>query len=146
MSCLRAVQQAYRERAKAEKLVSTVDKVTNLRELREASKQQARNFLEEKRIQAIKKKDNDANDTIEALERRVNHEKAERDRRKEIRLKSRELSKSSLKDKSFMVDFTGQHTSISNALIRHDRQAKDDFTLQSRQNHVDGERDYNKHR
>ncbi|XP_071802492.1 uncharacterized protein [Asterias amurensis] len=145
MSCLRAVQQAYRDRAKAEKLVSTVDKVTNLRELREASKQQARNFLEEKRLQAIKKKDNDANDNIEAIERRVNHEKAERERRKETRLKSRELSKSSLRDKSFMVDFTGQHTSISNALIRHDRQAKDDFTLQSRQNQVDGERDCNKH-
>ncbi|XP_038063508.1 uncharacterized protein LOC119734216 [Patiria miniata] len=144
MSCLRAVQQAYRDRAKAEKLVSTVDKVVSLREMKESSKQRARNFLEEKRLQALKKKDMDANSIAESLERRANLEKVEKAQRKERRSKSHEMSKSFSQDKSFAVDFTGQHTSISNALLRHDRQAKDDMALQGNRDTVEGERDHNK--
>ncbi|XP_022085158.1 uncharacterized protein LOC110976310 [Acanthaster planci] len=145
MSCLRAVQQAYRDRAKVEKLASTVDKVMSLREMRESSKQRARNFLEEKRLQALKKKDVDASTIVDSLERQANLEKIEKAKRKERRSKSQELSKTFNHDKSFAVDFTGQNTSISNALIRHDRQAKDEMSLQAKKDMVEGEREHNKH-
>lgn len=124
MACLRAVQQAYRDREKAEKSASKTEYVSQLREQRQDGRRRSHNILEEKRIRAIKQKDIDLNSIADCLESQVVKEDKEMKSRKFRRSKSCEVSRNYQQQMEFSSDFITQQTSISNALLKHDRQAK----------------------
>ncbi len=132
MSCLRAVQQAYRDREKAEKHASKQDYVARLREQREEGRRRAHNILEDRRLHAIKQRDIALNEIADCLEKQVTREQTDLASRKHKRAKSHEITKNFNRDVKFATDFLGQQTSISNALQKHDRSNKTDERLQSK--------------
>ncbi|XP_072015382.1 uncharacterized protein [Amphiura filiformis] len=142
MSCLRAVQQAYRDREKAEKRASKQDYVARLREQREEGRRRGHNILEDRRLNAIKQKDIDLNDVADSLEKQVTREQADFESRKQRRSKSHEITKSFHKEVKFSTEFIGQQTSISNALQKHDHSNKFEEKVQGNVAIVQTHRDH----
>ena len=49
-----------------------------------------------------------------------------------LQVRSSDVNKTVRNEHSFMLEFNCQHTSVSNALLRHDRQAKNDDSKTNR--------------
>lgn len=124
MSCLFAVHQAYKDREKAEKTASKMEHILNMRDERDRAKERIKLYHDEKRSAAIKQRDFERAKTLEQLEKREMMRLNYLDRRHELKNKSADLTKSYKQDYTFITEFNNQHTSVSNALMRHDRQAK----------------------
>ncbi|KAH9500747.1 hypothetical protein Btru_076384, partial [Bulinus truncatus] len=124
LSCLMAVHKAYNEREKAEKAAAKIENVLGLREERLRSQDRVNLYREQRRLQVLKARDLERSQIIEQLEK---HERSKinfLDKQQERKVRSSDLTKLSRNNQSFVVDFNSQHTSVSKALLRHDRQAR----------------------
>ncbi|XP_071948102.1 uncharacterized protein [Antedon mediterranea] len=145
MSCLRAVQQAYKDRTRMEKANARMDYVIGLREQREEGKLRAKTILEEKRQQAIQKNDKDQADMAKQREQQLLQEKKALKKRKAVLTRSQSFTHKLKSDRMFLVEFNGQHTSISNALLQHDKTAKREEDLQNVQDFTEAEKERHRH-
>ena len=136
MSCLFAVHQAYKDREKAEKTASKMEHILSMRDERDRAKERIKIYHEEKRSNALKQRDAERAKTLEQLEKREMLRLNYLDKRHEIKNKSADLSRSYRQDYTFITEFSNQHTSVSNALLRHDRQAKFEDHIQSKTDFV----------
>lgn len=136
MSCLFAVHQAYKDREKAEKTASKMEYILSMREERDRAKERIKMYHDEKRTNALKQRDLERAKTLESLERREMMRLNYLDRRHEVKNKSTDLTKSYRADYTFITEFSNQHTSVSKALMRHDRQAKYEDHIQSKTDFV----------
>ena len=139
MSCLFAVHQAYKDREKAERTANKMEHILSMREERDRAKERIKMYHDEKRSSALKERDLERARTIENLEKREMMRLQYLDRRHEVRNKSVDLTKSYRADNTFITEFSNQHTSVSKALMRHDRQAKYDDHIQSKTDFVLGQ-------
>ena len=132
LSCLRAVQQAYRDREIAEKTSQRVESVLGMRDSRETGKDRVRLFRDERRAQIMKDRDREQKRLLEAMEKQELSRINQLDHSITRKTRSSHFSKSRRGERSFVSDFNVQNTSVSNALMRHDRQAQHEDALQSR--------------
>jgi hypothetical protein len=130
-SCLRAVEQAYKDRAKAEKNAQKQDFVMSMRDQKEAAKERVRLFNDEKRSKTLKEREKETKKTSEAIENRELQRIGYIDKSTELRNKSALFNKSRKGELTFISDFNAQNTSVSNALLRHDRLARKEDKLQA---------------
>ena len=130
LACLRAVQHAYRERERADAVSSKAITVAQLREDREQSKERVRVFKQEYKEASLRRRVRDGVRTAEALKERQAKEVIEHERLSTARAVTAEQVKSRRADLAFIADFNCQHTSISNALQRHDRVSQRDERAQ----------------
>lgn len=126
ISSLLAVHQAYRDREKAERSAAKMENILNLRDEKDRAKERIRLFNEEKRNQALRRRDQERAQMLEALERREMKRLSYLDRKHDLKARSSEMSRSFKADFTFITEFSTQHTSVSNALMRHDKQTKQD--------------------
>lgn len=136
MSCLFAVHQAYKDREKAERTAAKMEHIMSMRDERERAKERIKMYHDEKRTNALKQRDMERAKTLEHLEKREMQRLNYLDRRHELKNKSADLTKSFRQDFTFITEFSNQHTSVSNALMRHDRQAKCEDDLQNKMEFV----------
>lgn len=139
MSSLKAVMQAYRDRETSDKDSAKSDKVAMIREQKAEGKLRAKEFLEEKRLKAMQKRDKEITNISHAYERQANREIDELEKRRELRSKDSEIKGRVRKENTFSHEFGSQHTSISNALLRHDRQARGEKLLQEKEDFAHAE-------
>lgn len=124
LSCLKAVHKAYEERNKAEKQAAKMEFVMRMKEDRENAKERIRMYNDERRLKSLKDRESDRRSMLDYIENRdVQHMKYI-NRKKDVRLKSSQQQRSRRGEMTFMKDFNAQNTSVSNALLRHDRQAR----------------------
>lgn len=124
ISSLLAVHQAYRDREKAERSAARIENILKLHDEKDRAKERIRLFNEEKRNQALRKRDQERANMLEALERREMRRLSYLDKRHDIKARSSEMSRTFKADFTFITEFSTQHTSVSNALMRHDKQTK----------------------
>ncbi|KAK3088682.1 hypothetical protein FSP39_022332 [Pinctada imbricata] len=136
ISSLLAVHQAYKDREKAERTAAKMEHILNLRDERDRAKERIRLFQDEKRKQALKRRDQERARMLEALEKREMKRIGYLDRRADIKVKSSDISRSFKADFTFITEFSNQHTSVSNALMRHDKQAKQEDTFSNKSEFV----------
>ncbi|KAL5011315.1 hypothetical protein ScPMuIL_009866 [Solemya velum] len=136
MSCLFAVHQAYRDREKAEKSAARMEHILSLKDERDRAKERIRLYHEEKRNHALKQRDYERARMLDSLEKRELMRLSYLDRRQDIRNKSSGVSRSYKADHTFLTEFSNQHTSVSNALMRHDRQSQYDDQIMSKSDFV----------
>lgn len=130
LACLRAVQHAYRERERADTVSSKAITVAQMREDREQAKERVKIFKQEYKEASLKRRVRDGVRTTEALKERQAKEVIEHERLSTARAVTAEQLKSRRADWAFISDFNCQHTSISNALQRHDRASQRDERVQ----------------
>jgi hypothetical protein len=123
-SCLRAVEQAYKDRAKAEKQVQKQEFIMGLRDQKEAAKDRVRLFNDERRSKTLKEREKETKKTSEVIEKRELQRIGYIDKSTELRNKSSVFNKGRKGELTFISDFNAQNTSVSNALLRHDRLAR----------------------
>ena len=138
ISSLLAVHQAYRDREKAEKTAAKMEYILNLRDERDRAKERIRLFQDEKRKQALRRRDQERARMLEALEKREMKRLSYLDRRADFKAKSSDISRSFRQDFTFITEFSNQHTSVSNALMRHDKQAKQEDNNSQKMDYVQG--------
>lgn len=130
MACLRAVQQAYRDRAVSELKTARNDKVAQIREERETAKDRVRAFKQEYQQATLRKRLRDGVKTAEALKERATLRMEQNERLNTARAVTAEQRRSRQADFAFVNDFSCQQTSVSNALLKHDRATYKEETLQ----------------
>ncbi|XP_074661836.1 uncharacterized protein LOC141914513 [Tubulanus polymorphus] len=140
-SCLQAVQNAYKERARAERTAIKMERIMNRRDDRDAAKQRIKIYQEEKRQNILKQRRRENARVVELLEQREVRRLHDVDRAHEIRNKVKEMAKNLLNEYTFVSDFCTQHTSVSNALTRHDRQVRREDSLNDNNDRVQANRD-----
>lgn len=126
LSCLLAVQKAYQDRENAEKLTAKKEHVKILRDERQRAKESIRFYLQQKRIRLMHKQDLDQASLLDQLEKKELQQLNYLDRQHEAKGWATAMTRSHYANKTFMTEFNSQHTSVSNALLRHDRQAKNE--------------------
>jgi len=142
MACLRAVQQAYRDRAESERKSNKNEKVAQMREEREAAKERVRAYKQEYQQATLRKRLRDGVKTAEALKERASLLLEENERLNTARAVTAEQRKSIQADLAFINDFACQQTSVSNALLKHDRTTHREETLQEASELVRKEKDH----
>ena len=130
LACLRAVQYAYRERERADALSSKASTVAQLRENREQAKERVKIFKQEYKEASLRRRVRDGVRTAEAFKERQAKQVIDHERLSTARAVTAEHVKSRRADLAFITDFNCQHTSISNALQRHDRVSQKDERAQ----------------
>eukprot|EP00116_Pleurobrachia_bachei_P001807 sb/3462069/ len=134
LSCLRAVQQAYKNRAQVEANAARQDRVLLQRHQHKVTLARVDAIKNATRIEALHKRELDDTRIRESI-----YKQHDAERREVLALvKKREERKREAKDrkqyKQFMIDFSCQNASLSKALARHDRRAiRDDNTAASQE-------------
>lgn len=141
LACLQAVQHAYRERERADAVSAKANTVAQLREDREQAKERVRVFKQEYKEASLRRRVRDGVRTAEALKERQAKEVMEHERLSTARAVTAEQVKSMRADLAFITDFNCQHTSISNALQRHDRVSQKDERVQEIEDFVRKEKE-----
>lgn len=124
LSCLHAIQQAYKDREKSEKQAAKADYIANMRDNREAAKERITRYHDQKRSKSLKTREKDQKLLIEMMEKREMLRLKNLNKTQEKRSQSSHHSKQRRGELTFMSEFSTQKTSVSNALLRHDRQAR----------------------
>ncbi|KAK7095264.1 leucine-rich repeat and IQ domain-containing protein 3-like isoform X2 [Littorina saxatilis] len=132
LSCLFAVQKAYRDREKAEKATAKMEYIMAMREERQRAKERIYMYQDEKRNQAIRKSDQDRARILDQMEKRELLRLKYLDKQQELKSRVNDISKSLQADNTFTVEFNTQQTSVSKALLRHNRQARFEGRLSTR--------------
>lgn len=132
MSCLRAVQQAYRDREKMEQHALKMEYVMSMKEQRENSRDRVKLFGDEKRNLALRERTHEQKKMMEDVDRKDMQRMSYLERSGEKRVKSSQHWKLRRGEMTFTTDFNVQNTSVSNALMRHDRQAVQEDKLQEK--------------
>ncbi|KAK7504361.1 hypothetical protein BaRGS_00004227 [Batillaria attramentaria] len=136
LSCLVAVQKAYKDREKAEKATARMEYILAMRDERQRAKERIHMYHDEKRNQAIRRRDQDRARILDQMEKQELKRLNYLDRQHESKSRAVDLAKSFQADNTFMTEFNSQHTSVSKALLRHDRQARLEDKLSSRKGQV----------
>lgn len=121
LACLRAVHRAYRERERAITLSSKAIAVGQMRENREQAKERVIAFKQDYKEASLRRRARDSVRTTEMLKQRQAKEISELERLSTARAMTAEQLRARRADVAFVADFNCQQTSISNALLRHDR-------------------------
>lgn len=124
ISSLLAVHQAYRDREKAEQTAAKMEHILNMRDERDRAKERIKIHNDEKRNMALRKRDAERAQMLDALERKEMKRLNYLEKRNDLKAKSTDLNRSYKTDFAFITEFNNQHTSVSNALMRHDKQAR----------------------
>ena len=132
LSCLRAVQQAYKDRERMERQVQRMECVLSLRDQRENARDRIKVYHDAKRAHVLKERDADQKKILEEFDRKDTQIMTYLEKSGELRSKSSQHWRKRRGEISFTTDFNVQNTSVSNALMRHDRQAKQEDKLQER--------------
>ncbi|GFO39888.1 leucine-rich repeat and iq domain-containing protein 3 [Plakobranchus ocellatus] len=132
LSCLMAVHKAYKDREKAEKMAAKMENILGMREERQRAKDRISLYHDERRAQVLRARDMDRARIIDRLEKRELQRLNFLDKQQEYKVRSSDVNKSIRTEQSFMLEFNSQHTSVSNALLRHDRQAKHEDSRNNR--------------
>ena len=130
LSCLHAIQQAYKDREKIEQKSAKMEYVLTMREQRDAAKQRIKLYKDEQRNKTLHQRAGDHKKLVETLEKRNMLSMSYLDRRGEHRHRTSLASRERRKELTFVQDFNVQNTSVSNALLRHDRQTKHEDKIQ----------------
>ncbi|CAL1544608.1 unnamed protein product [Lymnaea stagnalis] len=136
LSCLMAVHKAYKQREKAEKSAAKIENNLGMREERLRARDRIYMYHEQRRAQILKSRDIERSQIVEQLEKRELQRLNSLDKQQECKVRSADISKLSKANQAFMQEFNSQHTSVSNALLRHDRQAKWEDTRTHKKNKV----------
>ena len=126
LSCLLAVERAYKERERAEKSMAKIEKIVQHREQREAARRRVQAYKDEKRMAVILERQKDKVRALEVLEQQELHRLHYLDKAQELRERAQRYKQSMSKEQTFVHDFTTQQTSISQALLKHDRASRAD--------------------
>ncbi|KAK6196198.1 hypothetical protein SNE40_001468 [Patella caerulea] len=140
MSCLFAVQKAYKEREKAEKAAAKMEHILNVRDEKVRAKERIHLYHQEKRNRALKHKDQDQSRILETLENREIDRLNYIDKRQDLMSKTSDMSRNRRQAQEFITEFNNQHTSVSNALMKHDRQARQEDKSANKFDFVQGHR------
>ena len=132
MSCLHAVQQAYKDRQKMEQQASRLEYVLSMKEQREVARDRIKVFQDDKRSQVMKERALDQKRLLEEVDKHDLNRITYLEKNGELRSKSSQYWRQRRGELTFMTDFNVQNTSVSNALMRHDRQAVQEDKLQER--------------
>ncbi|XP_005095281.1 uncharacterized protein LOC101845313 [Aplysia californica] len=136
LSCLMAVHKAYREREKAEKAAARMENILGMREERQRAKDRINMYHDERRAQVLKTRDMDRARVIDRMEKHELNRLNFLDKQQEHKVRASDGNKAFRADHTFMLEFNSQHTSVSNALLRHDRQARADDVRSQKENVV----------
>ena len=132
MLSLRAVQQAYDTREKAEHRAARAGRVQSMREQRESARHQRELYISDRRNKVRRQREQ------ERLRFAEQHEKSEMQHLQDLQQSVERRSVASQhgaemrEARTFVNDFAVQNTSVSTALARHDRLAKRDDVMQDR--------------
>ncbi|KAK3763159.1 hypothetical protein RRG08_035841 [Elysia crispata] len=132
LSCLMAVHKAYKDREKAEKMAAKMENILGMREERQRAKDRISLYHDERRAQVLRARDMDRARIIDRLEKRELQRLNFLDKQQEHKVRSSDVNKTVRNEHSFTLEFNCQHTSVSNALLRHDRQAKHEDSKSNR--------------
>ena len=124
LSCLNAIQQAYKDRETAEKKFNKLEYVVNVRNQRDIARERIRMYKDDKRAKTMSNHSRDQEVVLATLDKRERLRLSYLTKARDRRTKSSQQSYQKRHEMSFIVDFSAQNTSVSNALLRHDRQAK----------------------
>nr|XP_002130149.1 uncharacterized protein LOC100176074 isoform X1 [Ciona intestinalis] len=138
LATLAAVSNAYRDRDKSDHLALKVERVMRVQQ----EKMQARNivaaFKEEKRSNALHQRQTDRIKIAEGLQQNDLHKQSYIEYAQERKERALQRHRAVHSQLMFASDFGNQHTSVSNALIRHDRQAAVEDTKVEKTDIVNG--------
>ncbi|XP_059143516.1 uncharacterized protein LOC131930870 [Physella acuta] len=135
-SNLLAVHKAYKEREKSERAAARMENILGLREERLRAKDRISMYHDQRRAQILKARELEKSQLLELLEKKELQRLNFMDKQQERKVRSSDINKLFRANHSFMLDFNSQHTSVSKALLRHDRQAKWEDTRTHRRNKV----------
>lgn len=124
LSCLYAVHKAYRDRERAEKTAAKMEHILNLKEERERARERIRLYQDEKRNLMIQQKEVQQNKIVDNLEKLEHHRLNYLGRKYDNHARFSDLFQLHKMDHTFVSQFSNQHTSVSKALMHHDRQVK----------------------
>ncbi|CAD5121284.1 DgyrCDS9815 [Dimorphilus gyrociliatus] len=131
-SCLRAVHTAYSDRQKAEKLAHQLEVVMSMKEEREAARRRVKAAQEQKRTNALIWRERELKSLQESLQKRQELHRTALMRATAHRSKSTAISRFRQRERTFVSDFAVQNTSVSNALMKHDRSTVKEDQLHSK--------------
>ena len=141
LSCLHAVQQAYKEREKAEKRANKLEYVMNMKEQKEYSKERIRLYHDEKRSKTLKDREREQKRLVDTLDKQEAHRVRTVEKYHDRQNKVTQYQRQRRGELTFISDFNTQNTSVSNALLRHDRQARCEDKLNDNEDLVKAHRD-----
>ena len=124
LTCLQAIQQAYKDRERAERRAHKLETVSNMKEERSAAKQRIKLYQDDRRNKVLQQRDHEQRRLLDQLEKREQHIASTAQRYHEHRKLSSHFQKHRRDEMTFLMDFNVQNTSVSNALLRHDRLSK----------------------
>ena len=129
LACLHAVQQAYRDRERAESLTAKTELVARMRARRELAKDRVKMFKQEYQEDSIRRRIRDGVKTAEALAEHDNKRVLAHQQYANMRTATAERQKSRQADFAFANDFACQQSSVSTALLKHDILAQKEEAL-----------------
>ena len=132
MLSLRAVQQAYDTRAKAEHRAARTGRVQSMREQRESARHQRDLYISDRRDKVRRQREQERLRFAEQHERSEMQHLQELQQSVERRGVASQLGAEMREARTFVNDFAVQNTSVSTALARHDRLAKRDDVMADR--------------
>ncbi len=124
LSCLQTIQQAYRDREKSERHAAKAEYVKELKKRREMAKERVQLQMDQKRYKALQERGEDKQKIIDHLGKQEVQREVELHRAHARYQHSSHLNRRRRKELTFLSDFATQNTSVSNALLRHDRQSR----------------------
>ncbi|XP_076823082.1 uncharacterized protein LOC143469311 [Clavelina lepadiformis] len=134
LATLVAVSKAYRDRDKTDNIATKVDRVMKVQQERMQAKQIVSAFKDEKRTAALNQRQEDRLRIAEAIQQFDANKATYLEYAQERKERALQRHRNRHQELMFAADFGNQHMSVSNALIRHDRQAaKDDVRMQKGQ-------------
>lgn len=101
-------------------------------------------FQEEKKSKALKQREKDNKKIMEIMEKRELARLGYIEKNSHSRNKSSQLARKRKTELTFVGDFNSQNTSVSNALLRHDRQSQSEDKMQEKTERIRSLRDQEK--
>ncbi|BFZ20135.1 hypothetical protein BsWGS_23174 [Bradybaena similaris] len=136
MSCLMAVHRAYKEREKAEAAAAKIEHTFGLREESLQAKEKLRQYVSEQRLQVLKSRDVEKSRILEHIEKQEAQRASLLSRLREQKVQRSDFKRMLHAEYAFMQEFNSQRSSISNTLLRYDRQAYLEDSKKRRQQEV----------
>nr|CAB3260813.1 uncharacterized protein LOC100176074 [Phallusia mammillata] len=138
LATLMAVSKAYRDRDKNDLISMKVDRVMRIQQERMQAKHIVTAYKEEKRSTAMSQRQEDRLRIAEALQQQEINKNAYVEYAQERKERALQRHRTRHAELMFASDFGNQHTSVSNALIRHDRQAAKEDVKADKEDIVSG--------
>ncbi|XP_039270532.2 uncharacterized protein LOC120345171 [Styela clava] len=138
LATLIAVSKAYKDRDRADQLALKMDRVLKIQQEKLQAKHIVNAYKEERRNMALNKRQEDRIKVTRALQQQEINRVAYIEYAQERKEKAIRHHQAVHKDLMFAADFSNQHTSVSSALVRHDRQSNMDDIVAEKKEIVKG--------